>query len=586
VTATAAPEQAAPRTTVSTITGRRMAQAALLAAPVMILAVQGWTHRWIADDGFIDLRVVREIAAGHGPVFDTGQRVEAFTGPLWVAVLSIADIVTPLRLEWLAVGLGIACTAAGLGLAISGSARLVRQATDDGAWLVPAGALVPLALFPMWYFASSGLETGLVFGWLGLCLWLLARWSGGGRLHWSAAIVLGLGWLIRPELGVLSVLILIVLLASGWNDDRWRDRVLLAAEMLALPALYQIFRMGYYASTLPNTALAKEASLARWSQGWRYLTHSLGPFWLWVPALALVAGAYVPLVRAQQRAAHRRASLVVLTFALGSVLDAGYIVRVGGDYISARLLLPAVFMFIAPVAVIPLRPRFAAALAVAPWALVCALSLRAADVQYVPPNQPNAVTVDDLGWGRGGSQAGWFSGNGVYYNFTKLRVHPAAELHVPAIAGWGIGISSYAFGPRVEIIDLLGLADRLDSHFQLVHRGMPGHEKPMGAPWTAARLVAPDSAARLRDFAPPPLVNPLVPWPTTQAEFERQLAWARAALQCPAIRGMLTRATAPMTPGRFVSNFFHAYSDTRMRIPPDPERAYHRYCGPGHPPGT
>jgi arabinofuranosyltransferase len=207
-------------------------------------------------------------------------------------------------------------------------------------------------------------------------------------------------------------------------------------------------------------------------------------------------------------------------------------------------------------------------------------------VHYVPADQPHAVTVDELGWGRNGKQAGWFSGNGVYYNITKIPVRPAPDVREPVIAGWGIGIASYAFGSKVEVVDLLGLADRLDAHFELVRRGLPGHEKPMGPAWTAARLVAPGTPARVGDFAPPPLVDPLVPWPKTQADFDRQVAWARAALQCPAIRSMLDRSSAPMTPGRFVSNFFHAFSDTRMRIPPDPERAYRQYCGRGQPPGT
>src|SRR5207245_8363311 len=36
-------------------------------------------------------------------------------------------------------------------------------------------ALVLSALPPLWDFATSGLETGLTFGWLGGCQWLLAR---------------------------------------------------------------------------------------------------------------------------------------------------------------------------------------------------------------------------------------------------------------------------------------------------------------------------------------------------------------------------------------------------------------------------
>ena len=69
---------------------RRAAQWLVLTTPVVAYIGAGWAHRWITDDGFIYLRVVQQIRAGNGPVFNDGQRVEAFTGPLWLAVLTIA----------------------------------------------------------------------------------------------------------------------------------------------------------------------------------------------------------------------------------------------------------------------------------------------------------------------------------------------------------------------------------------------------------------------------------------------------------------------------------------------------------------
>ena len=42
-----------------------------------------WQRRWIADDGLIVLRTVRNLLAGNGPVFNKGERVEANTSTLW-----------------------------------------------------------------------------------------------------------------------------------------------------------------------------------------------------------------------------------------------------------------------------------------------------------------------------------------------------------------------------------------------------------------------------------------------------------------------------------------------------------------------
>ena len=42
-----------------------------------------WQRRWIADDGLIVLRTVRNLLAGTGPVFNQGERVEANTSTAW-----------------------------------------------------------------------------------------------------------------------------------------------------------------------------------------------------------------------------------------------------------------------------------------------------------------------------------------------------------------------------------------------------------------------------------------------------------------------------------------------------------------------
>ena len=69
---------------------------ALAYAPVALFAVLGWTHRWMADDGFIYLRVVDNLQSGAGPVFAEGERVEAYTSPLWFAILSVSTWVAGL----------------------------------------------------------------------------------------------------------------------------------------------------------------------------------------------------------------------------------------------------------------------------------------------------------------------------------------------------------------------------------------------------------------------------------------------------------------------------------------------------------
>jgi arabinofuranosyltransferase len=574
--------------------GRRVLQSVLYAAPVAGFVGAGYAHRWITDDGFIYLRVVRQIRAGNGPVFNAGERVEAFTGTLWVALLTIADLVTPVRLEWLAVVLGLACGAAGLALAISGARRLML-AQDTEPWFVPLGAVVFVALTPVWVFATSGLETGLVFGWLGGCLWMLASWARAphGRMPLPRTAVLGLGWLIRPELVLFSAAFVLIVLAGEWQHSDVRRRASVLGVALALPLAYQVFRMGYYGSLVPNTALAKEGSSTNWGRGWRYLQDFAAPYWLWVPMVALLAGAYLPLVPSLTR----RARLTVGAFVTCGVLNGAYMVGVGGDYMHARLLLPGVFALCAPVAVVPATRRHLAAVLAAPWAFAAVLAFRPAQYEqrlangFALPKSAGKVTTNVLGWGEDGPGRSWYEGPAVYYQtgvlrFARADIDVRHDLELPVGTFGGVGLASYAMGPEFHVLDLHGLADAFTAHLDPTPNTppyfppLPGHEKPLPAPWIAALVTPAGSRPDAAEFwtASSPLLAP-----TTGREFHEQVAWARAALECQEIVKIRNAASTPLTAGRFADNLLRSFENTRVRIPANPEDAYHRFCGPGVP---
>ena len=123
----------------------------LLLAAVLAMAV---AHAWTSDDAFITFRVVEQWLAGHGPVFNAGERVQVFTHPLWLLVLT----------AWAACGASLFPGAMGLALALfaTGLALLYGGWRDKPVAL----ALVAVAMFfspSMVDFATSGLETALTF---------------------------------------------------------------------------------------------------------------------------------------------------------------------------------------------------------------------------------------------------------------------------------------------------------------------------------------------------------------------------------------------------------------------------------------
>ncbi len=111
------PEKLKPASLVwPSIARGRIARRVVLAVPAMLLLWCAWQRRWISDDGFIDLRIVEHLLLGHGPVFNTGERVEAYTNPLWVALLALWGLAGG-RLEIGAIALGLLLGGAGVALA-------------------------------------------------------------------------------------------------------------------------------------------------------------------------------------------------------------------------------------------------------------------------------------------------------------------------------------------------------------------------------------------------------------------------------------------------------------------------------------
>ena len=79
------------RTSAWRVPGQSLTPILPVALPVAAFGWAAWNRRWMSDDGFIYLRVVDQLLAGNGPVFNIGERVEIATSPLWVAMLTLAE---------------------------------------------------------------------------------------------------------------------------------------------------------------------------------------------------------------------------------------------------------------------------------------------------------------------------------------------------------------------------------------------------------------------------------------------------------------------------------------------------------------
>lgn len=581
------------------VTLPRYLLALAVGAPAVLLGVLGWSHRWTGDDGFIFFRVVDQVLDGNGPVFNAGERVEIATSPLWLAFLVVARAVVPSGVAlghiamWLALGLTVlGLTAAGLG-----AARLARvTSVGTTRWLVPFGSVAVVAIAAFWDYATSGLEVGLSLAWLGGCFWALVSYALAEpttqrRWRWALAVLVGLGPLVRPDLAIFTVCFLGAQLALG-VEARWRARLGVVAAAVALPVLVQVLRMGYYASLVPNTAIAKNAGDADWAQGFDYLRNLIASYRLAV-LLPFAAIALALLFRSLV-GTHRRTAMIAAAPLVGAALHTLYIVRIGGDFIHARLLLPSLFAALCPIMVIEVR-RFGWLLVggVGIWAVV-ALSwwrpLNAADIsdqrEFSIEMTDNAHPVTladyrDFSWlsysrtarvlAAGDQRILYLPAVGSFLRQRQQGNFGEPERRLP-LAGWvearaavafnAIGAVSYAAGTDVFVIDRLGLGDPVGSRLTNAQNGLqPGHEKFTTLQWIEARYAAP----RAQD--PDPL---------------RQLATgqARQALSCGDLARLLRDIEAPLTPGRFLGNLVDATANTTLSIPRDAAEAARTFCGP------
>jgi len=541
-----------------------------------------WERRWIADDGLIVLRTVRNLLAGNGPVFNAGERVEANTSTLWTYLVYAFGWITQARLEYVVLGLALVLSVSAVVLAMVGTARLYRVSFRGGlVLLLPAGAIVYIAVPPARDFATSGLESCLVIFWLALVWLLLVRWAQNPAPSWRSvllfAFVAGLGPLVRPEMAIVGglALLLVFLAPIGWKLRTW---IVVAAGVA--PVAYQIWRMGYYALPYPNTAVSKDAGGAKWSQGFAYLWNLVGPYLLWLPLLLLAVAVAVAWWREPARPAdlperdvdhsiggvwarfsrrlHSPTAVVVFILGCGLIL-AIYSIRVGGDFMHGRVLLPALFCFLIPISVIPIRvpsrsewgrnnATLAFAVSAVAWSTTMVWALIAANTVGMPAGAAvgKSGIVDERAFYslNTGHRHPILAEDYLDYPRMRAMVQAIADtpdggllLPTPSFTNWDVvpppmpipeggvghtvyflnlGMTSMNVGLDVKVLDQMGLAYPIAAHTERLEGGRIGHDKVLYPDWVVA------------DTGMVP-VHPWLPWYLD----EDWVAQARVALTCP-----------------------------------------------------
>jgi arabinofuranosyltransferase len=563
--------------------------AAVIALSTLTFAALGYQRRWMADDGMIAVRTARQIVAGNGPVYSPFERAETNTSTLWTWMLALGGRLSSIDIARIAVFGGLLCAVAGVALALVATNRFhlrlaaPRGSTSRSGILLPAGILVLLGVSPFWDYATSGLESGLCTLWIGACWYVLVAWCANGprtSTQYTAAVLFGLSPLVRPEFALLGA----VFGVATWLLIRpgARRTLGLVAAAVALPAVYEVFRAGYYGTLVPLPALTKSATSSRWSRGFDYLSEFVIGYILWVPLAILVATLAVYAVRSVK---FRTERILLATPVIAGLLLGLYVVNVGGDFMHARMMLPVTFLILLPVLLLPavkLRLALPVATAVAVWAAVVAAYYpvtwvdqahavsedeRLGYQQYTGKTNPDtsapytereaALTRALIAWKSQGVKM-LTSEGGV-----TIPLDPALDFDAAVVAG-RLGAAGAGTPLDDTVVDTLGLSYPLGARITPNFPGRPGHEKVL--PW----------AWILADYGDPAVVDHKVVVDGVKPE---DVVSARHALSCGALKELVDSTRRPMTPGRFWDNLTGSVGRTTLVVPYDPVQAERKFCG-------
>jgi arabinofuranosyltransferase len=410
---------------------------------------------WLCDDAFIVFRTVDNFVNGYGLTWNTAERVQAYTCPLWMFLVSLFYFITSeIYYTSLLVSIGVSLLAAGF--------FAFRTAGSTKIALLGLGMFVFSRAFMD--YSTSGLENPLTHLLLVVFFFVFLEKEINARQLFIISLIASLGMLNRMD---TALLFLPCILYALIKYAKWQG--LLVAGLGFIPFfLWELFSVVYYGFPFPNTAYAKLntgmslASLVH--QGAYYFLDSINDDPVTLPVI--FAGILFQLVRIRGRD---------LMAAVGITLYLLYVVRIGGDFMSGRFLsAPFICSVILLARCERLYSRNVAYLGV--WIVLLVLGFRTP----LPTILSDAAHGSDF-YSQGNFLRGKFKGinneRAVYYRWTGLLTAVSGERMprgdwadegrmfresgVKFVGRSSIGLTGFYAGRQVHILDPNALSEPL-----------------------------------------------------------------------------------------------------------------------------
>jgi len=410
---------------------------------------------WIGDDAYITLRTIDNFVNGYGLRWNVAERVQAYTHPLWLALLTAFYWGTR-DPYFTTIAVSIALTLITLWLAARASASMRMAA---------AGLTVLLCSRAFIDYSTSGLENPLTNL---LLVLFITSYISPRRGPLALSLLASAIMLTRLDAGLL---VLPALAARLARDRDVRDLKAAAIGLLPLVA-WELFSILYYGVPFPNTAYAKlhtavaERELLR--QGLIYLVDSIrnDP----VTLLAILAITVWTLLDSPRG---------LRSIAAGILIDVAYVTAVGGDFMSGRMLAAPLLMAVMILIVSDLRETLAFRYALP--ALIAIFGFNALTAAFLrAPDAAVALTATGIT----DERMYYFGATGLM-NYRRGAVWPrhdwvtsGLELRKDGprfIVNCCNGLLGYYAGPQVHIVDTVALGDPLLSRLPAQSDWRVGH---------------------------------------------------------------------------------------------------------------
>lgn len=442
------------------LTWRANRIALLIGILSIAMAVWGAAERsWLCDDAFISFRYAENFVRGSGLVYNVNEHVEGYTNFLWTIWIAFG-LSLGVDAETWAVAWGIVFYAATILLLISYHFRL-KEDLKQTRFTVPVAALLG-ALHADWMiYATSGLETSLLTFLVVAGYLLLVNSRNSHVFLVAAGLLFALSSLTRPDAVIFGSIAFLFVLAV--KRPSIRSAFLFSIPMICILVPFLLWRLSYYGDIFPNTYYAKSGNLSWYSQGLFYFWLYFQKYWILFSGILLVLPALF-----KNKTRIRKDGALALAFTMAYSF---YVIRVGGDFMYGRLLIP-ITPFLLILLELGLIRFFAvpAAIYAGVIACLCVVLIYSTD-RMSGPGGIRGITNE------------WFYYKNIFPNWRSETKEKAKILNryfdgLPVrLAFFGGEARLMYYLPSVAIECETGLTDSFIAHLPLKKRGRVGHEK-------------------------------------------------------------------------------------------------------------